>query len=216
MLFFLSQSYAQEVVSPPDKQLSIKFSPQHLFVNGLHLYAEKLPEPGGRHGFVLSPRLYVGNSKTVDVLAGRNWEGEEESEVRGYGAEVQHKIYLNDYASPYDRRVYLAYGANYHHFNVEFEREGWVRETDPEGLEVYRHRMRPFHEKINRVGGVGLIGLQVPAAEGVLLFDFYVGAALKKSSISTDYSQVRYDRNAFDFGYSGLHFVSGITLGVAL
>jgi len=216
LLLAMRPSHAQVMEPAPDKKLSIKFSPQHLFVNGLHLYVEKLPEEGSRHGFVLSPRLYVGNTSTVDVLAGRRWEDEEEADLKGYGAEVQHRIYLQDYISPYNRRVYLSYGVNFHHFNVGFERPGWVRETDPEGLEVYRQRLRPCHEKINRVGGVALIGLQVPAVESLLLFDFYLGASLKHSSIKTDFSHVRYDQNAFDFGYSGMHLMGGITVGVAL
>lgn len=214
LLLPLLQVRAQVLDPAPDKKISIKFSPQHLFINGLHLYVEKVPGQGSRHGFVFSPRFYVGNTGTVDVLAGRNWD--EESDVKGYGAEVLHRFYLSDYISQYNRRVYLSYGVNYHRFNLEFERQGWVRETDAEGLDVYKYRLRPFNEKINRVGGVALLGLQVPAVEGVLLFDFYLGAALKHSSINTDFSHVRFNRNAFDFGYSGLHFVSGLTVGVAL
>ncbi|MDO6390062.1 hypothetical protein Q4E40_07995 [Pontibacter sp. BT731] len=217
LLFFSSllQGNAQALEAASDKTISIKFSPQHLLINGLHLYLERIPEQGSRHGFVFSPRAYNGKAKTVDLFAGRNWEDSEDDRVLGYGAEVQHKIYINNYTSPDKSRVYLAYGVNYHHFNLEFKREGWVKEMDPEGLEVYKYRLRPFNEKINRIGGVALFGLQVPALDGHLLFDFYSGAGIKNSSIQTDYSHERYNRNAMDYGYSGLHLLLGIMIGAA-
>ncbi len=211
---WLSPCQAQVAEPAPEKTISIKFSPQHLLINGLHLYIERIPKQGSRHGLVLSPRFYSGKTNTVDILAGRGWE-DEHAKVFGYGAEVQHRIYINNSASLHHRKVYLAYGVNYHHYNVEFERNGWLQEKDQEGLEVYKYRLRPFNEKINQLGGVAMLGLQTSSLDGHLLFDFYSGAGIKNSSVDTNYLYTRYERNAMDFGYSGLYFIGGFALGVA-
>lgn len=207
---------AQEAEYVPQQKISITFSPQHLLINGLHMQIERLPKQGGRHGIVFSPRLYFGKTRTVDLFAGRSMDEKDESVLKGYGAEVQHRIYVNKEAGMYDSKVYLAYGLNFHRFNLEFEREGWVKETDTEGLEVYKYRLRPFNEKINRVGGVAMFGVKVPALDGRLILDIYTGASYKNSNINTDYTHIRFNRNGMDFGFSGLHFVTGFNVGVAL
>ncbi|PRY15416.1 hypothetical protein CLV24_10237 [Pontibacter ummariensis] len=207
---------AQRADTAPEPEISIKFSPQHLFINGLHLYLEKSLKKDSRHGLVFSPRYYEGKTSTVDAFAGRSWDGSDDAKVIGYGAEIQHRIYATEEPAFSERRTYLAYGMNYHHFEVGFEKNGWRPETAADGLEYYRYGLRPFREKINRVGGVLMVGSQFPALDGHLLFDFHLGVGYNNSSVKTNYSQVRYDRNAMDFGSTGVYLLTGMKVGIAL
>ncbi|MDX5419342.1 MAG: hypothetical protein LPK09_08995 [Hymenobacteraceae bacterium] len=114
------------------------------------------------------------------------------------------------------RSAYFDYELDYHHFNVTFDRMGWVPERGDDGLEYYRYKLRPFTERVNRVGGNLVMGLQTLAVDGWLLFDFYSGVGYHNSSIKTDFNFVRYDHNATDFGHTGVYFVSGMKVGIVL
>lgn len=192
-------------------RFSIKFSPQHLLFNGIHLDAEKSLGADSRHSIIFSPRLYSGKTRTLDNFTRRSDEPDDKGSVIGYGAEVLHRIYSSGTSH---EGLYFAYGVNYHYFNVEFVKEGWVQQMDEQGLEVYKYRERPFNEKINRWGAVAMIGVQRPLSVAGLLVDLYVGFGHANSDISSDYSTERYNVNIYDFGYTGVYVLGGFKFGM--
>lgn len=203
-------AYAQTDAQQPGR-LSVKFSPQHLLFNGIHLDVEKSRHAASRHSFIISPRFYSGKTRTLDTFTRRDNEPEDQSMVTGYGAEVLHRVYMS--GTPHEG-VYFAYGASYHHFDVEFVRKGWVPQTDEAGLEIYKYRDRPFNEEIDRLGAVGMMGVQRPLTTDHMLVDLYIGFGYNNSAISTDYSEPRYNVNLYDFGYTGVYMLGGLKLGV--
>ncbi|MCJ8167330.1 hypothetical protein MKJ04_20990 [Pontibacter sp. E15-1] len=193
--------------------MSLTFSPQHLLFNGLHLDVARTLAKDSLQSLVLSPRFYSGQTRSLDEFTSRTFEAEDNSKVLGYGLEVLHRLYLS--GTPHEGG-YFAYGLNYHHFNVEFEKLGWARQIDAQGLETYHYRYRPFNEIINRWGATALIGMQRQLSPKPLLFDMYVGFGYTKSNISSSYDTVRYDVNAYDFGFTGMRVLGGLKFGIIL
>lgn len=208
--FIYKPASAQTDTLQPGR-LSVKFSPQHLLFNGIHLDVEKSLNAASRHSLVFSPRFYSGKTRTLDSFTRRGEEPTDRGRVTGYGAEVLHRVYPSD--TPHEG-VYFAYGVNFHHFDVAFTRKGWVQQTDEAGLEVYKYRDRPFTEKIDRWGAVAMMGVQRPLTVERMLVDLYIGFGYTNSSTATDYSAVRYDVNMYDFGYTGVYILGGFKLGL--
>ena len=202
--------------APVVKKFFVKFTPQHLFINGLHLELEKPLQAGTRASIIFSPRVYSGLTRTVDALAGRRYAvRNDDTRVYGYGLEWQHRVYLSSNASFDETRVYFAYGPNFHYFNVEFQKEGYLAEIGSDGLTYYRGSRRPFNEKINRWGAVAMLGLQQPMYTDRLLIDLYLGPGYKYSAVRTNYTVERYTSRTSDFGYTGFYLLAGIKFGVA-
>ncbi|MCC9166264.1 hypothetical protein LN893_05340 [Pontibacter sp. XAAS-A31] len=197
------------------RNYSLKFSPQHLILNGVHLDLEKRLEPHGYHSLILSPRFYYGNTQNIDGLSRRSNEEKDWGEVSGYGAAVQYRVYLTRPAKPTGEQFYTSFGINCHHFKIDFVRQGWVEETADDGLLYYRYKDRSFTEKVDRWGGVILLGAQDPVISDRVVLDAYVGLGYKSSSIETDYTEPRYNYNLLDFGFTGAHLLLGMKLGIA-
>jgi hypothetical protein len=198
------------------KKFFVKFTPQHLFINGLHMELEKPLQAGTRASVIVSPRVYSGQTRTVDALASRRYAvRKDETRVNGVGLEVQHRVYLSSNANFDEKRFYFAYGPNFHRFNVKFRKEGYQAEVGSDGLTYYRGTRRPFNEKIYRWGAVAMLGLQQPMYTARLLIDLYLGPGYKYSTIRTNYTSVRYNERTSDFGYTGFYLLTGIKFGVA-
>ena len=206
----LSQSASAQTDAFESGKLSVRFSPQHLLFKGIHVDVEKSLHAGSRHSIILSPHFYAGTTRTLDAFTKRG--DEQEGEVKGYGAEVLHRVYSSE--TPHEG-VYFAYGVNYHFFDVGFVRHGWVQQKDDFGLEVYKYREKPFSEKINRWGATAMMGVQRPFLMDPMLVDLYIGFGYTNSTISSDYGAIRYAVNAYDFGYSGVRIVGGLKLGLS-
>ena len=114
--------YAEPAISQADTSAShnqiIKFSPQHLLVNGYHLEFERNLHPQSKHSLVLSPRLYLGNTANVDSFNDREQIIDEKNRVKGFGLALQHRIYTEKYNTPILQGLYVAYGVEYSHFRV--------------------------------------------------------------------------------------------------
>jgi hypothetical protein len=213
-LFFVGSVLgAQSALAQSDSlqtgRLNLKISPQHLFVNCLNLEIEK--RIGSRQGLVFSPRLYSGQTRTVDYLSGRETQGKA-SVVFGYGAEVQHKFYQSKKLVP-GSLTYVAYGLNFHHFELEFERQGWLEEMQNDGLSYYSYQYATFHEKINRIGGMVLLGTQKPFFRNRLFTDIYSGIGYRKSNSDTNLQESQFGANILDFGSTGLYLSAGLKVG---
>ena len=196
-------------------KLYIRFSPQHLFINGFHLDVEK-PLATGNRALVISPRLYSGPTRTVDALAGRRYAvRNDNNRVNGFGLEVLQRHYLTGRAGFNEKRFYLAFGPNFHWFNVTFNKEGFQEELGSDGLVYYRGGRREFYQKITRWGAVGMLGLQQPMATDRLLIDLYLGPGYKYSSSRTNYTTERFTERTSDFGYFGFYLLAGFKVGAA-
>lgn len=195
--------------------LIIKFSPQHLLVNGLYLELEKRLHPGSRHSLLASPRFYYGGTVNIDSFNDRDLDLNEKNGVQGYGLALQHRIYISEGTPAIQQGMYMGYGVEYHYFRVDFEREGFVKEVDEEGLEYYRNRLRPFQEKIHRIGLVGMGGLQAAIFHDRVLADLSLGIGYRKSYIKTDYSQAIFNIGPTDFGYTGAYVLANLKFGYA-
>ncbi len=194
----------------------VSFSPQHLLVNGYHFYVEKPRPISPRHSIVYSPRFYAGKTSGADELAGRQLDANKQSRILGYGAEINHRFYLSPTATYLTKRFYLAYGPNFHHFRIKFKEAGWAEEPGPDGLKYYEKRIRPYQQQINRLGLMAITGLQQPMYSERFLIDMYLGFAFYKSYIKTNFTEVRYDTNGLDYGFSGLVLLAGLKFGVAI
>ncbi|MFD3001655.1 hypothetical protein ACFS7Z_14885 [Pontibacter toksunensis] len=208
MLLFQSASAQTDAIQLG--RLSVRFSPQHLLFKGIHVDVEKSLDAGSRRSIVFSPRFYAGSTRILGAFTQRG--DEQEGEVKGYGAEVLHRVYSSE--TPHDG-VYFAYGVNYHYFDVGFVRHGWLQQKDDFGLEVYKYREKHFSEKINRWEGTATMGVQRPFLMDPMLVDLYIGFGYTNSTISSDYGAIRYAVNAYDIGYSGVRVVGGLKLGLS-
>ena len=188
---------------------ALKISPQHLLVNGLALELERKPEPGSRHSFTFSPRLYLGRTLTTDKFAGREKE-EVPAQVQGFGAEFMHRIYQ---VSGSEQRLYYAYGLNYHRFNIHFETDAWLEEAGSDGLNYYVFKTGTFLEKINRFGGVGVVGLQRNFFRDKVFTDIFTGIGYQYSYLNSSFPNPRYNANMLDFGNTGLYLTTGLKIG---
>ena len=197
-------------------RINVKFSLQHLLINGLHVDIEKPHKQNKRRSLIFSPRFYSGRTRTVDFLSGRHQEDEDNAQVLGYGVEIGQRWYVSKNTDITKERTYVAYGLNLHHFAVDFEREAWAEEMADDGLRYYRYSMRPYRGKITRWGAVAMFGAQNPLIGDKTLWDIYIGAGYYNSRNQSNYNFIRYNESIFDFGYTGLYFLAGIKLGVVL
>jgi len=210
--FWMNQASAQTNSSP----INVKFSPQHLLINGLHLDIEKPDKQNIRRSFIFSPRFYSGRTRTVDFISGRHQEEEDNAQVLGYGAELQQRWYVSKNTDVTKERTYVAYGLNLHHFAVDFEKEAWVEEIGSDGLYYYRYKMQPHREKINQWGAVAMFGAQSPLIGPNTIWDIFLGVGYHNSISQSNYNTIRYNESFLDYGYTGLYFLAGIKLGVVL
>lgn len=212
--FFTLQSFSQ-TEAVPNRSFLIKFSPQYLSVNGYVFELEKSLTSPARHSLVFTPHIYKGNTWFIDSFTEREQEDEQNALVNGYGAALMHRIYSKTpYIGP-KSRTYISYGFSYHDFTVDFEKLGWKEEPGENGLLYYTYRPRPYQEKISRIGALATAGLQGSVILDRIIGDIYVGVTYKHSNIETNYTSVRYDKNYLDFGFTGLHLVGGLKLGIA-
>ncbi|QCR21749.1 hypothetical protein [Pontibacter sp. SGAir0037] len=211
---FVFCGYAQSD-SVQHKSLYIKFSPQHLAVNAYVLEIEKAVKPAARHSIVLTPSLYNGETWFTDAFTSRDSEAEDYAHVKGYGAQLMHRVYSRGSSLGPNSRLYVSYGVSYHQFNIGFEKLGWKEETGDDGLDYYIYRARNHEERISRMGILGTAGLQGPVISDRIVGDIYVGVTYKNSHIDTNYTKVRYNENYLDYGYTGVHLIGGIKIGIA-
>ncbi|WP_207432444.1 hypothetical protein [Sabulibacter ruber] len=195
----------------------LRVSPQHLLLSGLHLDVEKQLKQAGTQSLLFSPRVYWGTTRFVDNFTVRQEQPEDKSRVKGFGAELQHRLYSTDLIDLYDHNFYFGYGVNFHRFGIRFRKEGWGEELGEDGLYYYRLGPdRPFKEVVNRLGAVLYLGLQERFLSDRLLVDLHLAMGYTHSSGSSSYPSLRYNRNMLDYGYTGFYLYPGVKLGVVL
>lgn len=193
----------------------VKVSPQHLLVDAYNLEVERRLAPGSRFGVTFAYRYYNGNTETIDKLCGRApQEGQPQSpysDVKGYGWELMHRIYAkgNQVVS---RNQYVAYGLNYHKFDLDYGVLGWGEVTGPDGLDYYQYEWHPQQEQIKRYGVVAVCGLQQPFLFNRFYTDIYGGLGYHFTYYSNPESE-HYQANILDYGHQGVYITLGFKLG---
>jgi hypothetical protein len=207
------------VLATPDslesRNLVIKLSPQHLFVNTVQLEFEKRLNKNSKHSLVFSSRYTYGSADYVNTLNGRTDEIDSQTKVNGYGVALQHRIYLIDKIPRIPYGMYVAYGVEYHNFQINFVRDGYGKEVDEDGLEYYNYRQRPYRNVINRFGILGMGGLQFPLIHDNILADLSLGIGYRRSENTTNFGESFFNEGPSDFGYTGTYVLINFKVGYA-
>src|SRR5688572_21163489 len=187
---------------------TVKFSPQHLLVNGYYAELEKRFSATSNHSFTLSPQYYSGKTKTVDKLAGRE-SSYEEARVSGWGGQFMHRIYRSDPVKP-DKMQYFSYGFNFHQFTVDYAVLGWGKVIS-DGIETYRYSWHTQQTEVERVGAIVMFGAQNPIFKTRFVTDIYGGIGIRSSGSNSALNH--FDANILDYGSSGFYLAMGVKLG---
>lgn len=199
-------------VAPPKPRLgAVSVGTFPLLAGGYHLSLEKPWRPGSRHSVVLTPQWYRG--RVHDLTSDLHQNGADR--VRGYGLDVQHRIYLGPQLPAFDG-FYVGYGVSYQHFRMQFQAPGWLAEPGPDGLYYYQYRLRDQTETIDRYSASAVLGRQVLFPNTPVFFDAYLGIGLRKATSRSVIPGNYYAASMSDYGHEGLYIPVGFRLGVAL
>ena len=186
--------------------------PQYIINHGLRLDFEK-KLPFHRHWLIISPQYYMGwVDRTSEMLNSQNTSTDEDS-LFGYGIDISHKIFLADRGKP--TGGYFAYGITFQHFNLGYSEYDWVK-FEQNNQTSYEYKLTDFVDHINKYGINAMIGIQGIIVD-YIVFDVYVGLGARFSHIKNDMAGARnYNRNYWDYGYSGPLLLVGARLGVLI
>ncbi|GGG51782.1 hypothetical protein [Hymenobacter glacieicola] len=211
-LLSLSIAAAAQSVGPrPAGRLhSVKLGMAPVVAGGFHVSGEKLWSPASRSAWVVTPQLYYGpvSNFTSDLSEGQ------QDRVRGYGLDVQHRIYLGEETTGVEG-FYIAYGPSYQHFRLAFQSRSWAPELGANGLTYYEYRLRPQTEVIDRYGVCAVIGTQTFLPGTPLFVDAFLGIGLRKASSRSTVNGTRYTSGMSDYGHEGSYIPLGFRIGAA-
>ena len=205
----VKEARANSAMPANNRVWTVKFSPQHLLVNGYYAEIEKRVSATSNHSFILSPQYYSGKTKTIDKLAGRE-TSYEAARVSGYGAQFMHRIYRPDPIKP-GRKQYFAYGFNFHQFTVDYAVLGWGVVKEGNGIEYIKYTFHEKQAKVERIGAIAMFGAQNPIFNSRFVTDIYGGIGIRSGSSNSALNH--FDANILDFGSSGFYLAMGLKLG---
>ncbi|MCA8832730.1 hypothetical protein [Hymenobacter pini] len=197
--------------TPPARQWGVSANLFPLIASGYHVSVERRWHPASRSSVVLTPQWYRGpvNDFTSDLHdAGAD-------RVQGFGAELQHRIYLGPESAPLDG-FYVSYGASYQHFRMQFRAASWQPELGPDGLYYYEYRQRPQTETIDRFGAVAVLGRQWVFPGSPFFLDAYLGMGLRTAGSRATLPGNHFATSMSDYGHEGYYLPVGFRLGVML
>lgn len=186
--------------------VSVSFQPFFLMINATRFDVELQPE-GKRYRFIISPEIYSGKTKDVNLF--KNQIGVKWDDLAGVGIGLMHKFQRDE-----ESGVYLAYGAIYRNQTIRFETEGF-REFEKDGLTYYDYG--PVNDKlhIQSVMVNGIFGYQ--ASLNRFLIDYYLGLGYKKPFVKSRYPDAReYTQTPYLYTYNGFTLVAGVKLGLKI
>ncbi|UPL49632.1 hypothetical protein [Hymenobacter sublimis] len=194
----------------PARLHSVKLGMTPVAAGGFHISGEKMWGPTSRNAWVVTPQLYYGpvSDFTSDLSEGP------QDRVRGYGLEVQHRIYLGEQTAGVEG-FYVAYGPSYQHFRLAFESRSWAPELAANGLTYYEYRLRPQTEVIDRYGICAVVGTQAFLPRTPLFIDAFIGIGLRKASSRSTVNGPRYASGMSDYGHEGSYIPLGFRIGAA-
>lgn len=180
--------------------------PQYLFINGLRVDMD-VPSDNYRTWWVFAPQYYI-NVSEPGGLNDRIFK-----ELHGFGLSVYRKGFLSKNSN--ETGVYIMGGIGFQHFNILDDSEHWI-DIIENGLTYKRLVNGEYHIYINKILTEAVIGYQKDISSR-LYIDIFAGIGLRYSFYDQPSGNERkFNRNIFDYGYTGTAFVGGIRIGVGL
>lgn len=206
-----NQSQEQADSKSQDRLVGLSFVPQHLFKRGFRIDFEYRFK-NSPNSLVLAPIYYGGNLENDE-------DGIPEDELIGYGAELIHKIYLNDQKQSTDPMIYLGHGPFWRRFQVDFQIREWVERQNGD-LTLFERDLTTQTRTINKYGYNFLLGITVAQQEGFLV-DLFFGGGIRVTSTSTTQNisakpNRSFENSFIDYGYNGPVPILGIKFGAHL
>lgn len=213
LLSAASAAYAQQNLPKPERlpTFSLKLGLSALLSRSYQLSAEKVLGPARRHSVVVTPQLYSGQITSFTSRLSLA----QEDRVRGYGLNIQHRVYLDDRSRP-QHGLYIGYGLQYQHFQLNYEANSWTLQQDANGLSYYQFAPRPQRTLINRYGGAVGLGGQFFLPGTPAFVDLYMGFGYRHAKRRAPTPDGLYDKSSLDYGHSGTYTPLAIRIGVAL
>lgn len=202
--------------------LNVTISPQHaFFVHAFKFDFELGKSMSKKHKIVLTPIFQVG---PVNQFGGASTNAAEESDgtlldgkegpdnILGYGLGVSHRMYMITGVKENSKHgFYLSYGGAFLKSKINYST--LLTENETVGGVVFTNK--------NEVDGVDTfdrLSLETMIGDRLLLgkfiLDFYFGVGFKSTKTeSSNPGSREYDRNIYDFGFSGIHPLMGVKVG---
>lgn len=179
--------------------------PQYLIKNGIRIDIDVATNNKGSW-WVLSPQFYINVSDLENGLRNRNIE-----ELHGSGLSIHRKGFLSrKYA---EKGAYISGGLGFQHFNILTNSERWI-ELSNNGLNYMELVEDDYHIFINKVLTEAIIGFQKEIFSRMYI-DLYAGVGLRYSFYDQPTgSDIKFNKNITDYGYTGTAFIGGFRIGV--
>ncbi len=180
--------------------------PQYMFKNGIRIDID-IPTRDYKSWWVIMPQFYV-DVNGFESLIDKKYE-----QLHGYGLSIHRKGFLSN-AYP-DQGVYISGGLGAQHFNILTNTERWTN-IDDNGLNTMQLTRDNYHVFIDKVLTEVVIGYQKEITSR-LYVDIYGGFGLRYSFYKQPTgSDLKFNKNITDYGYTGTAFIGGVRIGVGL
>ncbi|WP_400192265.1 DUF3575 domain-containing protein [Hymenobacter sp. B81] len=187
----------------------LKSSALQLLARGYHLEVEKALRPHQSLG--LTAQLYRGTVLEITASSTRR----DNEQVRGYGAELLHRVYLSPGLPPLTG-FYLGYGPHFQRFDLAFRQNGWQEQLGEDGLLYYQYGPVDYTETIHRYGATAVAGFQDLLEGTRISLDLYVGVGYRRSDFRSKLAESHYRSGLLDYGHRGFYLPAGFKIGFML
>lgn len=203
LILVLTNAVYSQVNAPKVMVMGV---PQYMFKNGIRIDID-IPSKDYKSWWVFMPQFYV------DVNDFENLIDKKYEQLHGYGLSIHRKGFLSK-TYP-DQGVYISGGIGAQHFNILTNSERWATVVD-NGLNTLQLTSDNYHVYIDKVLTEVVIGYQKEIISR-LYIDIYGGFGLRYSFYNQPSgSDLKFNRNISDYGYTGTTFTGGIRIGVGL
>lgn len=199
------------------KNISVGFTPQYLFQNGLRIDLEKEYGPK-RNRIAVRPYYYNGTTFIYENRGATAFNrsinaADKSDDVSGWGLELMHKFRISrkdKYGYPY-----VGVGMGYHNVKLKFNEFDWQPEIE-DGLAILRFDLFAQEEKVQRFDALIVIGYRAFLGHHFAL-DFTLGGVARTSWIESSLENPRdHQRGVLLYGFEGNTIRFGITLSMML
>lgn len=180
--------------------------PQYIIQHGIRIDLD-IPVRNHKGWWVVSPQYYINVSNLNNI------NDNDFNQMHGYGLSLYRKGFLTGKYP--DQGVYIAGGLGYQHFNILTSQNRWAQ-IEEDGLKYMQIVNDDYHIYINKVLTEVIIGYQKEITSR-LYMDIFVGFGLRYSfHDQPSGSDIKFNKNVFDYGYTGTAFIGGFRIGVGI
>ncbi len=190
----------------------LKFTPQHILINGVRLEFEYLM---GKHNHALmfAPIVYVGYGRS-------NSADNRRDEISGYGVEFFYKNYF--FSRVFDEiqnlRIFVSPGLHYNKVKSKIYELGYYSVANEFGQNIIEHGYQTFEQKFDKFGISVSFGLSYVVLNRILV-EPYLG--LLHSFSKVEYSEFktqenRYTEMPWQYGFDGFSARLGLHVGIII